>query len=296
MMKQLRGISIACILMNLLCCIVDCYQEDTFVKHGTIFPKSSKDSKAKSTKVIKSKASKYSKGKGGEEEEVHEDEYDTTTTTDLNEPTVSASTPTITVQSTTSTDLSHTNDTDTSDTDNTTTISSCTHDVQILTIPTNLVGQSLANITPMETSEAVPSMFDDCNYREYPTRFNFPNPRLVWYDISIPDNDKQRNTACLCTTLRSMENAFIIAVLSTATDTDTCDGMTCISESDFTSESIVWRIAEGRKYKVAVSVLPGGLPTGTYDLTVIDIGSDACPEEVGSSVYLPGDCTDNMNM
>ena len=293
MMKQLRDISIACILINLLHCLVDCYQEDTFAKHRTIFPKSSKDGKAKSTKVIKSKASKYSKSKGDNTDTVYEDEYDTTTTTtDLNESPVSTSIPTTTVQSITSTDPSHTNDTDTSDSDNTT-LSSCTHDAQIITIPTILTGQTLANITPMETSVTVPSMFDDCNYHEYPTRFNFANPRLVWYDINyLPDNDKQSNTTCLCTTLRSMENAFIIAVLSTTNDTDTCEGMTCINESDFTSESVVWRVAEGRKYKVAVSVLPSGPPTGTYDLTVIDIGSDSCPEEVGSSVYLPGDCTD----
>ena len=297
MMKQLRDISIACILINLLHCLVDCYQEDTFAKHRTIFPKSSKDGKAKSTKVIKSKASKYSKSKGDNTDTVYEDEYDTTTTpADLNESPVSTSTPTTTVQSITSTDPSQTNDTDTSDTDNnTTTLSSCTLDAQIITIPTILTGQTLANITPMETSVTVPSMFDDCNYHEYPTRFNFANPRLVWYDINLPDNDKQSNTTCLCTTLRSMENAFIIAVLSTANDTDTCDGMTCINESDFTSESVVWRVAEGRKYKLAVSVLPSGPPTGTYDLTVIDFGSDACPEEVGSSVYLPGDCTDDMN-
>ena len=292
-MKQLRDISIACILINLLHCLVDCYQEDTFAKHRTIFPKSSKDGKAKSTKVIKSKASKYSKSKGDNTDTVYEDEYDTTSTTtnDLNESPVSTSTPTTTVQSITSTDSSHTNDTDIIDSDNTT-LSSCTPDAQIITIPTILAGQTLANITPMETSVTVPSMFDDCNYHEYPTRFNFANPRLVWYDINLPDNDKQSNTTCLCTTLRSMENAFIIAVLSTTNDTDTCEGMTCINESDFTSESVVWRVAEGRKYKVAVSVLPSGPPTGTYDLTVIDIGSDSCPEEVGSSVYLPGDCTD----
>ena len=89
--------------------------------------------------------------------------------------------------------------------------------------------------------------------------------------------------------LRSFDNAFIIAVLLDD-ENDDCEDLACINESDFTSESIAWRTSQSTTYKLAVSVLPNGPDTGSYQLNVVNSGPDACPEESGSSVLIPHGC------
>jgi len=69
-----------------------------------------------------------------------------------------------------------------------------------------------------------------------------------------------------------------------------CDSLECIADSDFTSESIIWRTSQAESYRIAVSVLPSGPPLGTFSLTVVSAG-ESCPSQPGSSTLLPGSCS-----
>ena len=247
--------------------------------------KSSKEAKAGSSKTSKSakKLLLSSKNIGG----LLQDPALTTLPPPTSEADIT-STESTSSTSNTSTSTSNTSTSSTETTHPATTTSSISDGVtsscstaQALTVPTILSDQTLTNVTP----ESLNPTFAGCSYGDmYPSRFDFPNPKIAWYETTTEEN------TCFCAELRSLDNAFIIAVLQDDDDDDECKDMTCINESDFTSESIAWRTSPFATYKLAVSALPDGPDIGSYQLNLARLGPDACPEESGSSVLIPGGC------
>jgi len=84
-------------------------------------------------------------------------------------------------------------------------------------------------------------------------RFDSESAPIVFYEL-IGDG------SCSCVELRG-NNAFIMGVYQSS-----CDSLECIADSDFTSESIIWRTSQAESYRIAVSVLPSGPPLGTFSL------------------------------
>jgi len=100
--------------------------------------------------------------------------------------------------------------------------------------------------------------------------------------------------------LRSSNAPFILGVYRYATDQASCNDLICIMETDFTSESIVWRPSPEQKYKLAVSLLPSptsivgeddGDLLGTYELTVLESEAYCRIFQVADQAFLlPGSC------
>lgn len=107
---------------------------------------------------------------------------------------------------------------------------------------------------------------------------------IVWYEF-------RGDGLCSCLELRSNDNAFIAGVYKTsASSGDGCDELSCIADTDFTSETIVWRTAVNQMYKIAVSVLPGpGPDSGFFTLTVLNVGN-ICSAEPDSSFLSQDSC------
>jgi hypothetical protein len=107
------------------------------------------------------------------------------------------------------------------------------------------------------------------------------NQKTKWYDFRATDS-------CACVELRSVDSPFIVGVYKN--QTAVCDSLSCIGNSDFTSESIVWRTVPGQSYKIAVSLMPFA-DGGSYQLRVIE-SPTLCAEQMepNSSFLLPGSC------
>jgi hypothetical protein len=108
------------------------------------------------------------------------------------------------------------------------------------------------------------------------------NQKTKWYDFSATDS-------CACVQVRSMDSPFIVGVYKS--QTGVCDSLSCIENSDFTSESIVWRTVPGQSYKIAVSLMPFA-DGGSYQLRVIESPTLCAGQmEPNSSLLLPGSCS-----
>jgi len=108
--------------------------------------------------------------------------------------------------------------------------------------------------------------------------------KVVWYDF--------RGTgSCVCVELRSVDGPFMFGVYQDQTETD-CESLTCMADSDFTSESVVLRTAGDQTYKIAVSKYSSGsFEKEEYQLRVVETGASVrCPEETNLSYLLPDSC------
>jgi len=103
---------------------------------------------------------------------------------------------------------------------------------------------------------------------------------IVWYEVA-------GDGSCLCLELRSNDNAFIVGLYQPSSS---CESLTCVANTDFTSESIVWRTNVDEINRIAVSLLPGGPLTGAFDLAVVAAG-EQCNVQRGSFEKLPGSCS-----
>ena len=119
---------------------------------------------------------------------------------------------------------------------------------------------------------------------------------VVWYEII--DNDSI--STCLCLELRSFDNAFIVGLLRDDTTSSggstICENLTCLGDTDFTSESLVWRAdSTNPRTLVALSVLNNNLVVGgTFDVTIVVVGDSVCPDPPSgfTATRVPGSCAD----
>ena len=110
---------------------------------------------------------------------------------------------------------------------------------------------------------------------------------VVWYEVESSTSD------CSCVEFRSMDNAFTVGIFSSPTGGANCTSLECVSATDFTSESIVWRYEPNQTYRIAGSVLPG-TSEGRFTLSVVDVDKNNihCPEVPGAFTKVPGSCMD----
>lgn len=113
--------------------------------------------------------------------------------------------------------------------------------------------------------------------------------KVQWYEFVA-----NAMNSCVCVELRSFSIPAIVGVYyknQTSTTTSTyCDSLSCIQNSDFTSESILWRTVPGQTYKIAVSLLPFGEENGPYQLRVIESPCTGETEPNGG-LLLAGSCS-----
>jgi len=156
------------------------------------------------------------------------------------------------------------------------TAQSCAGDTCETATPIEAPFHGSAGLTTGEDNDVISIT---CSDYQFDSKMN----DLVWYKV-------QGDGSCSCVELRSLDNAFIVGIFATS-GLGGCDSLSCVSATDFTSHSIVWRTEAKKNYWIAVSAFPSS-NKGTCILSVVgvDTSNANCPEAPDSSAKVPGSC------